>query len=303
MMEILIALVMGTFVLAAAISFMLTQMRTLEGSEIRDDVARNARYISISLRRDVQTAGVDITSTTQFGTLAVWTGSPGDTLIMLHVPYLQDPAPPHDIAPPTGTNNPLDPGGTCGERCIDVLKNPATPLDLQIGDLARLQVAEERRLIIVADISETSDTTVAITWTEADTLLRQPAGLVGGLRLDRYGTYVQKLQPIIYYLDEDHQLIRAVRLNLDGTPDGWVLAFDVEQFDATLIFADSLELEEANPYDANNDNDYDDIVGVRIKAIVTADRVDPRVNHGQLIRKSFEWQISPRNLRYEKNRY
>jgi hypothetical protein len=197
----------------------------------------------------------------------------------------------------------LDPGGTCGERCIDVLKDPDTPLELQIGDLARLQVAEERRLILVADLSETTDTTVAITWTEADTLLRQPAGLVGGLRLDRYATYVQKLQPIIYYLDEDHQLIRAVRLNLDGTPDGWVLAFDVEQFDATLIFADSLELEEANPYDANNDNDFDDIVGVRIKAIVTADRVDPRVNHGQLIRKSFEWQVSPRNLRYEKNRY
>jgi len=30
--------------------------------------------------------------------------------------------------------------------------------------------------------------------------------------------------------------------------------------------------------------------------------VDPRVNQGKLVRKSYYWEISPRNLRYEKNR-
>jgi prepilin-type N-terminal cleavage/methylation domain-containing protein len=303
LVELLIALTIGAFVLSAAISFLITQLRTLEGSDIRDEVARNARYIGIALRRDVQTAGIEITSTTLFGTLAVWSGSPGDTLAILHVPSNPEPAPPHDIVPEPGTDNPLPPGGTCGERCIDVLTDPEVPLELQVGDLARLQVAEERRLILIENIEDTSDTSVAITWNDADSLLRQPAGLTGGLRLDRYGTYVQKLQPIIYYLDEGGFLMRAVRLNMDGSPDGWVLAFNVQDFDASLIFSDGDVLDQANPYDSDDSNDYDDIMGVRIRATVEAARADPRVNQGQLIRKTFEWKIAPRNLRYEKNRY
>ncbi|UCC48156.1 MAG: prepilin-type N-terminal cleavage/methylation domain-containing protein [Gemmatimonadota bacterium] len=303
LMELLIALTIGAFVLSAAISFLITQLRTLEGSDIRDEVARNARYIGISLRRDVQTAGIEITSTTRFGTMTVWSGSPGDTLVMLHVPSNPEPAPAHDIAPEPGTDNPLPAGGTCGERCIDVVTDPEVPLELQVGDLARLQVAEERRLILIETIEETTDTSVAITWNDADSLLRQPAGLTGGLRLDRYGTYVQKLQPIIYYLNEGGFLMRAVRLNMDGSPDGWVLAFNVQNFDASLIFSDGDVLDEANPYDSDDSNDYDDIMGVRIVATVEADRADPRVNQGELIRKTFEWKIAPRNLRYEKNRY
>jgi len=303
LVELLIALTIGAFVLSAAISFLITQLRTLEGSDIRDEVARNARYIGISLRRDVQTAGIEITSTTMFGTTAVWNGSPGDTLVMLHVPSNPEPAPPHDIAPEPGTDNPLPPGGTCGERCIDVVTDPDVPLELQVGDLARLQVVEERRLILIENIEQTTDTSVAITWTDADSLLRQPAGLSGGLRLDRYGTYVQKLQPIIYYLDERDLLMRAVRLNMDGSPDGWVLAFNVRAFDASLIFSDGDVLDHANPHDSDDSNDYDDIMGVGIRATVQAARADPRVNQGELIRKTFEWKIAPRNLRYEKNRY
>ena len=47
---------------------------------------------------------------------------------------------------------------------------------------------------------------------------------------------------------------------------------------------------------------YDDIVALRIRVTLKADRIDPRVNQGQLLRKSYEWTISPRNLRYEKRR-
>ncbi len=303
LVELLIALTIGTFVLSAAISFLITQLRTLEGSDIRDEVARNARYIGIALRRDVQTAGNEITSTPRFGSTAVWPGTPGDTLVLLHVPFLPEPAPAHRIAPEHGTDNPLPPGGTCGDNCIDLLKDADAPLELGVGDLARLQVGEERRLILIEDIEETSDTSVAVTWTDADTLLRQPAGLAGGLRLDRFGTYVQKLQPIVYYLDERDFLMRAIRLNMDGSPDAWVLAFGVSEFDASLLFVDGDVLEQANPYDSDDSNDYDDIIGVRIRATVVADRADPRVNQGELIRKTFEWTIAPRNLRYEKNRY
>jgi prepilin-type N-terminal cleavage/methylation domain-containing protein len=301
--ELLMALTLGAIILSAAISLLISQLRTLQGGDIREDVARNARYIGISIRHDVQAAGTEISSTTMFGTTAVWPGTYGDTLMVLNVPYLPDPAPPHDIAPPPGANNPLDPGGTCGARCIDVYTDPEVPFDINIGDLARLQVAEERRLILIENVTEVDDSTMSLTWTEADSLLRQPAGLSEGLRLDRYGTYVQKLSPTVYYLDDKGNLRRAVRLNMDGSPDGWVLAFGVEEFDASLMFEDGDINEEAIPFDADDSNDYDDIVAVIIRATLRAEREDPRVNEGELLRRTFEWTVAPRNLRYEQNRF
>ncbi len=302
LVEAIVATVLSVVVLSAAVSFLLTQFRTLGGGDIREDMTRNARYIGVSLRHDVQSAGIEIASTSDLGTVAVHPGTYGDTLVLLHVPYLPAPAPPHPIDPPPGTDNPLAPGGTCGANCIDVVKDANVPLELGLGDLARLQVAGTRRLIIVENITTTNDTSIAVTFASHDTILRQPAGLTGGLRLDRYGTYVQKLRPIIYYLDDQQRLWRAVQLNANGSPAGDVLAWGVEAFDVRLIFEDGDELDGADGNDSDVTNDYDDIVAVRVRATLVADRVDPRVNQGQLSRRSYEWVIAPRNLRYEKNR-
>jgi hypothetical protein len=183
-----------------------------------------------------------------------------------------------------------------------VLKDPVEPLELEVGDLARLQVLETRRLILIESINVTSDTSVELEFTDAAAILRQSAGLTGGLRLDRFGTYVQELTPIVYFLDDEEQLMRAVRLNLNGSPDGDILAYGVGEFDVVLVFADGDELDRADPTDSDDSNDFDDIVAVRIAATLKADRIDSHINQGQLYTKSFEWTISPRNLRYEKNR-
>ncbi|NNG16525.1 MAG: hypothetical protein HKM89_08595, partial [Gemmatimonadales bacterium] len=153
------------------------------------------------------------------------------------------------------------------------------------------------------DVSITSDTSVEVTFTDADVVLRQPGGFSGGLLLDRFGTYVQELSPIMYYLDDEEQLWRSFRLNLDGSPAGDILAYGVEEFDVKLIFADDDELEGANPTDADDSNDYDDIVAVRVRVTLKANRTDARVNQGQLLRRRYDWTISPRNLRYEKQRF
>jgi hypothetical protein len=303
LVEAIIALLIGLIVLGAAVGFLLAQMRTLGSGDAREDLARNARYIGVSLRHDLQAAGVELESTTTFGSVAVFPGAYGDTLVILHVPYDPSPAPPHDIDPPPGTDNPLPSGGTCGARCIDVKKDAAVPLEIGIGDLARLQVSGERRLILIENVTLTNDTSVALTFTAHDTILRQPAGLSGGLRLDRYSTYVQKLRPIVYYLDDQQRLWRAVALDLSGSPSGDVLAYGVESFDVKLMFADGDLLERADPYDADTSNDYDDIVAVRVNATLAAERVDPRVNQGLRLRKAYEWVVAPRNLRYEKNRF
>ncbi len=300
--ELLIAMTVGTIVISAAIGFLLAQMRTLGGGEIREDLSRNSRYVGVSLRHDLQAAGIDISSTSSFGAVAAFPGTSGDTLVIFHVPYLPSPAPPHDLDPPAGTDNPLAAGGTCGTHCVDVLMDANQPLELGLGDLTRLQVGATRRLILIDNISTTNDTSVALSFTAHDTILRQPAGLTSGLRLDRYSTYVQKLQPTLYYLDDQQRLMRAVSLNTTGAPAGDVLAHGVQQFDVSLIFEDGDELDQADPDDPDNSNDYDDIVAVRVRATFVADRTDPRVNQGQLLKSTHEWVVSPRNLRYEKNK-
>lgn len=299
--ELIIALALGVIVLAAAVGFVIREMRNVAGSEIRQALSRNGRFIGISLRHDVQRAGVGISSTTTFGTVAVWPGTYGDTLVILNVPYTPDVAPAHSLIPPPGNDNPLPAGGTCGERCLDVVRENM-PLELQPGDLARLQVPGALHLILIEQIDITSDTSAQVTFTSIDTVLSQPASMTGGLLLDRFGTIVQELTPVIYYLDDQEQLMRASRLNFDGSPDGHVLAYGVEEFDVKLVFADGDELERADPFDLDDGNDYDDIVAVKVKVTLKAERADPRVNRGELLRKEYEWMISPRNLRYEKYR-
>jgi len=299
--EMIITLSLGVLVLGAAVGLLLKEMRTLAGRDLREGIARNGRYVGVSLRHDLHRAGVDIESTVDLGTVDVWSGAYGDTLLILHVPFVPEPAPPHPLVPPPGTNNPLS-GSTCGAYCVEVTYDTLKPLELAVGDLARLQIVNTRRLILVQDIRQVSDTSITVQYTQATSIMRQPAGLSGGVLLDRFGTYVQKLVPTVYYVDAQERLMRADGLNLNGSPRGEVLAYNVEQFDARLVFADGDVAEQANPVDGDDTNDFDDIVAVTVAVTLRADRVDPRVNAGAPLRRSYEWTISPRNLRYEKER-
>ncbi len=298
LIELIIGLLLGTIILSAAITFLITHMRSLEGADIRENVARNDRYIGALLRRDLQLTGIDITSRTEFATVGVWPGTVGDTLFLLYVPFVPEPAPSHDVEPTE--DEPAEGEGTCGPRCMEVLYDDTKPIEIEGGDLARLEVEGVRRLIMVTDVV-VDGIELEISFTDTDTLLRQPAGLKD-LQVEVPGTLIQKLAVVMYYIDDEGRLIRAQRLNPDGTPDGDVVAFGVEDFDAALIFADGDTLEIANPYDSDTSNDYDDIVGVQVRVTVTAERADPRVNNGLLLKKTTEWRISPRNLRYQKNR-
>jgi hypothetical protein len=301
LIELLIALALGMVVLGAAMSFLITHMRSVEGSDIRENVQRNIRYVAEMLHRDLQMVGIDIKTTASFGTLVSFPGSPGDTLIVLYIPGSPTSAPAHEIdlsalpEPPAGE-------GTCGDRCLDLLAADVSTLELAPGDLARLQVDGVRRLILISDITAVSSTQFRLEFTDADTLLHHPASLVGNLQVKIPGTFVQKLQPIIFYLDDQERLLRARKLNSNGTPAGEVAAYGVEQFDVALSFADGDEAPRANPDDADVSNDCDDVIGAVVNFTVKAPRADPRVNHGELLRKSAEVRVSPRNLSYEKDR-
>lgn len=296
LIELLISLTVGIVVLSGAVSFAVGMWRNLAGDEIREDVYRDARYLEMSFERDFQSTGVALASTVSFGSLAVW----GDTVVILRVPYMPAETPPYDLDPPAGTDNPLAAGGTCGARCLNLNKAADSTFDIEVGDLARLQVNDERRLILVQSMADYG-ATVAIGFTDAANILHYTAGLTGGLLLDRYSTFVQRLGPVIYYLDGT-ELKRAETLNTDGTPAGETIAYGVKSFEVTVLFMDGDEADEANTNDADNTNDFDDITGVRIKAVLMSERTHPTVNHGNPFTRSYEWLFSPRNLLYERNR-
>lgn len=294
--ELMLSLVMGLVVLTAALSFAVQTWRTFSGGQLREEVYRNARFVTMSLERDFQFTGVGLGRTASWGTLAAW----GDTILILAVPFEPTEAPPHDLEPGAGTTNPLPPGGTCGTECVNLLKDANGNFDITAGELARLQIKDTRRLILAQSVTDLG-TEVELWFSAAPNILRYPAGLSGGLLLDRYGTFVQELRPIVYYVDGE-QLMRAQSFNLDGTPDGAVMAEGIQSWDVTLIFEDGDELDEANAVDSDDTNNYDDVVGVRIRAVLAADKPHPRVNDGNLFTRSYEWRFAPRNLMYERNR-
>jgi hypothetical protein len=96
--------------------------------------------------------------------------------------------------------------------------------------------------------------------------------------------------------------MRAQELNPDGTSKGELIATGVDSIRVRLVFSDGTEASTANPTDGSGDNDWDDILAIRVLAWLHADPLDRRVNNGQPVTRAYAWWFAPRNLRYEKNR-
>lgn len=299
LIELMIALTVGVFILMSATGFAITTWQSLTGAQIRESVARNARFIGMSLERDLREAGVAFESNRTFGSVAVR----NDTLTILGVPFESGSptgAPAYFLAPPTGDPPPdMEPDGSCGPLCVDLKPEVEDePVDLAIGDLAALQMSNERRLILINGVTPGDDST-AVTFTAFDSLIHRPANFAGGIALTRLAS-VQELKMVAYYR-VGQQLMRAERLRADGTLDGFPVARNVQSFDVTLIFIDGDEATAADPTDTDDTNDYDDLVGVRVRVVLLADRTDPRVNGGERLARTIDWRFSPRNLMYERN--
>jgi hypothetical protein len=107
----------------------------------------------------------------------------------------------------------------------------------------------------------------------------------------------------VVYWRANGQLFRATGFNPDLTLRGEALAAGVQTWTGRLVFTDGTEAPQAdNGSDGNANNDYDDIAGLRIRATLQSDRIDPKVNGGQPVRRDLQWWYAPRNLVYERNR-
>lgn len=292
LVELMIAMIAGLVVLAAATAAVASTWRGLSAGRMREGIERNARFINEALQRDLSETGVDLASSVRFGSLSVR----GDTIVVLTVPYTNGVAAAAHTFQYGGA--PLAPGtGSCGTWCVDV---DTVAWDLAANDVAVLQSSNERRLIQVTNVTR-SGAIASITFRSDTTLLQHEAAYARNLQLANNGTAVTRMKFVAYWVDNG-RLMRAERMNPDGTPAGELIATGVDSIRVRLVFSDGSEATTANPTDASGNNDWDDILAVRVFATLRSDPTDLRLNGGQPVTRNFGWWFAPRNLRYEKNR-
>jgi prepilin-type N-terminal cleavage/methylation domain-containing protein len=288
LLELMIALTIGLVVLGAAMTVTASTWRSVRGVSIRDGITRNSRYIGVTLQRDVQETGVDLSSSPDWGGLATF----GDTIAILRVPYAPAAAPQYAISTANFAN------GVCGAACIEV-QSAALP-QIVAGDVARIQISNTRRLIYVTSVAAVAGG-YRINFVNAARLLHR-AGGIQGVAVTAAGTFVQKLGVVVYY-KSGTQLMRATRLSAALVPQGEVLATGMQAWSARLVFTNNAIVAQADSgTDGNAVNDYDDIAALQVQATIQGDRTDPRVNNGLPVTKQLQWWFAPRNLIYERNK-
>ncbi|MCC7053773.1 MAG: prepilin-type N-terminal cleavage/methylation domain-containing protein [Gemmatimonadaceae bacterium] len=299
LIELLIAMVLGLVVLTISANFASATLRSSRATDMRDGLNRDARFVGLSVARDVQDAGVSLPSTSTFGAVA----TRGDTVVALSVPYLPNQAEVYRMVVPVASIDPLPPGGTCGATCIDLVDPNVVPFQLRVGDLALLQVQNVRRLIVLTAVSTPVAGQRRITWSTADSLFVWPAGLTGGLRLTRTTVAVQRLQATGYYHNTlASTLMRADGFTTTGQLNAGPAARGVLTFSTRLAFTDGNERIAADGFDADTLNDYDRIMSVVVRARMKIERTDRTINGGAVLYRNYEWKVTPRNLLFERNR-
>ncbi len=295
--EVLISLTVAMVVISGAVAFSVQSWSTRRNWTVRETVDRDARFVGLSLARDVQEAGIAFTSTPVFASMDTF----GDTLTALSVPYEPTEAGVYPIFNDGDTLPTYPPGGTCGANCIDFQRINGT-FDLQSGDLARLQVGSSRRLLLLTSVAGRANGLFRVNFLNVPRLLNRRSGL-DSLLLMRSGTSIQKVNMVMYWRDQTKQyLMRASKLNGSGQPIGATMASNVEAFNPRLIFTSGSEHATYSGLDADTTNDGNDIIGVKIRSRIRSTKSDPAVNGGQPIARWYEWRVAPRNLLYEKNR-
>jgi type II secretory pathway pseudopilin PulG len=297
LVELLLTMTISMVIITSATGFAMTSWQSRRGWTIYEAIDRNARFVGMSLSRDVQESGIAMESTPVFASVATF----GDTLSILSVPYEPNESPVYSIYNDGGASPDYPPGGNCGLLCIEFNKNGGTYV-LAAGDMARLQVGGERRLLLITNVTN-NGSRFKVFFKDQDWLLGRQSALSDSLLLSRSASSIQKLKVVAYYHDPGaNTLMRAEKFNTSGQPIGGVLATNVVVWDASLLFVNNFAHQTYDGFDADTTNNGNKIIGVKLRAKIKADKVDPGVNNGSLVYRWYEWSVAPRNLLYEKNR-
>ena len=297
LVELLLSMTISMVVITSATGFALATWKSRRGWTIREAIDRNARFVGMSIARDAQEAGIGMESTPVFASVAGF----GDTLSILSVPYEPNESPVYPIYNDGGASPDYPMGGNCGATCIEFNKSGGTYI-LAAGDMARLQVGSERRLLLITSVTN-NGTRFRVFFKNQDWLLGRQSALSDSLLLSRSGSSIQKLKVVIYYHNPSTKtLMRAEKYTITGAPIGSAMATNVQDWDASLLFVGNFVHQSYDGFDTDTTNNGNKVIGVRVRANIKADRLDPGVNRGQLVTRWYEWNVAPRNLLYEKNK-
>ena len=305
LVELIIAMVIGLVVLTTVTGYVRTTERTIAATTMRDDYARKARFLGLTLRRDIGEAGVGIESLRGWGAVAVF----GDTIMVLKVPYTPNAEPAYTVVPPAAALTPTTHSNSsgCGNLCFRLRRVSAgTDLTLQAGDVARVQQGTARRLIAVTAVAGVapsgSDDSISVQFVDLAALLRRPSiqqspPLTG---ISASNTSVQRLELVAYWRDASNNLRRATRVNASGQLVGDVIATGCTQFEAWITFRNGGIADNADS--TVTGRWFNDVNAVNVRATMQADIVDPRVNGGVPLKRTYTYRVQPRNLLYQRNR-
>ena len=349
LIELLISVVLSVVVMGASLSFALAVFRGTEGNRLREEVYRSARFIGMALGRDIQTTGVGIKgpetpSTWCRATSPVCRSTPSggvryvehvqrhasraprpmgaDSRFSVHdrsAERHQQPARPRgDVRTRRSLRRRFSPSYKLriveeGTSCIHFNKGPDDTFDLVPGDIARLQINAERRVILVTDVeahqpgnsNARPGSSRATRWRSLSPPLPRSCATRPVSRAAC--CWIASALPCRSFsrssITLSHEILyRAERLTPTGDLIGSPLAYGVKSWSANMIFLDLDEATEANPGDSDPTNDFDDILGTRIIATLGTNRPDIRVAGGGAFTRTYEWKLFPRNLMYERNR-
>jgi hypothetical protein len=305
--ELILALVVGLVVLTTVTGYVGSTDRNISANSLREDYSRNARFVGLALRRDLGEAGVGIESLVGWGTVGVY----NDTITVLKVPFTPNMEQPYNLAlnPSGTTNSNSNAGQNCGNTCMRLRRLSAgTALTLQPGMLARIQVANARRLILVSAVGAGGpNDSIAVNFRPTTTLLRRRSATTGATPVNAMGgmsnanTTVQRLDLVAYWRDAQNNLWRATRMDpATGNFVGEIVATGCTQFNVQLVFVDGGIANNADSTIANRA--YDQINAIRVTATFQSTITDSRINGGQPLARTYVYHVQPRNLIYERNR-
>ena len=236
----------------------------------------------------------------EFGSVA----TRGDTVLAISVPFLPNQAEVYNMVAPTDRTDPLPPGGTCGETCIDIVDPNALPLRIRVGDVALLQVQSERRSIVVTSVTSGGVGVKHLTFSNATpcSCIRLVSPVGCGSRVTVWWWCSDWSVNAWYRNAVSNTLVRSDGVNLDGTLRTSITARGVDSFTTRLQFTNDSERTQANWFDSDTANDYDRIVSVVVRARMRVERTDLTVNGGAPFFRFYEWRLSARNQAFERHR-
>lgn len=305
LVESIIALTLGSLVVLGAISLFSTQRRATSATEVRSEVHQAGRYALDMLNRDVSRAGEGIDPTSEFAVVATADGGGGaaDTTWILRAPQT---APTHETAA-------VEPGFEKDSLNLRIRCNDPVD-DVRAGVLVYIASGSSRGVAYVLDTEE--DITDTCSSSDPDTkqvgLLHASVTVIDG---EDHGWVFQdnsadmaaiRVVPVVYFAEDPdaapRRLVRATDYDPDtGDWSGPPVAEGVRDFQVRLQLTDGRVVEEADPADADPDNDYDDIDIVRFDLTLEALRTHQSLEGGQRLTREYSLAVTPRNQMYTRN--